>query len=70
MPYDYDDLGEYGRARDRVARKECDLPTTGPEAPRRSGPSPADLDEAFGTYRPTPSAAEQRRIGRDSTWRR
>lgn len=63
---DFDYLGDYGRAKDAACKVEADLPA---EA-RATRPSPvltpADLDEAFGTYRPTEAAAAQRRV-RD-TW--
>jgi hypothetical protein len=68
MSSDYNDLGEHGRDRDRAGRRECDLPPTRPEAPRQTGPSPADLDAAFGIGQRPTSAAEERRV-RD-TWRR
>lgn len=57
-----DAVSQYARDRDRGRRIEPDLPATGPEAPRHTGPMPADLDALFGIGQRTTTAAAERRI--------
>jgi hypothetical protein len=56
----------YRRDCDQAIRHEPDLPLEGAESPPNSGPTPQDLDRAFGIGQRPTSAAQERRV-RD-TW--
>jgi hypothetical protein len=59
---------DYRHDCDQAIRHEPDLPPPGREAPRNSGPTPQDLDRAFGIGRRPTSAAQERRGPRSETW--
>ena len=63
-----EEAANYRRQLDKAISHAPELPPSGPEAPRTTGPTPQDLDRASGVGDRTRPAAQQRRV--HETWYR